>query len=269
MTKSFNIKWNKFTGTQGSMLMSSSEFKEQWLYGIPLCNQVTGKSISDNVYKEKILYAQRMVENELSIKLFRQTIVETKDFIREEFALWGFLKTSWQILKPCGLLGQLNERSVITYPPEWLSIKRGNANDNTPWKELYIVPSGDASVTFSYLFTSYPYYFTFAGARQVPNYWKMTYITGFEVIPNELIELVGMIAAIQVLPMLEMTVGNVSGASFGQASQSLSMDGMSQSNNRMNGGNIFQQRLKQYQDTVKDMKTSLKGVYAGIKFDVC
>ena len=269
MTKSFNIRWNKFTGTQGSMLLSPSEFKEQWLYGIPLCNQITGQSISDNVYKQKILFAQKMVEDELGIKLFRQTIEETKDFVREEFSTWCFVKASWQILKPCSMVGQLNERVIITYPHQWLSVKRGNANDNTPWKEIYIVPNGEATVTFSYLLTTYPHYFTFAGARIIPNYWKLRYITGFEVIPNELIELAGMMVAIQILPMLEMVVGNVSGRSFGQASQSLSMDGLSQSNSRMNGGNIFQNRLKQYTEMVKEMKTSLKGVYAGIKFDVC
>lgn len=269
MTKSFNIRWNKFTGAQGSLLLSTSEFKEQWLFGIPLCNQVTGQTLSENTFKEKILYAQRTVENELSIKLFRQTIVESKDFVREEFSQWGFVKTSWQILKPCSLTGQLNERPIIEYPSQWLSIKRGNSNDNSPWKEMYVVPNGEATVTFSYLLTAYPHYFTFQGARIIPNYWKMRYITGFEQVPNDIIELVGMMVAIQILPMLELVVGSVTGNSFGQASSSLSMDGLSQSTSRMNGGNIFQNRLKQYTDQVKEMKASLKGVYRGISFDVC
>lgn len=265
---SFKFYTTKFTGAQGDMLMSPTEFKAKWLYGIPLCNMVTGQELSDDTIRQKLVSAQAILETEFSIKLFKQYITETKDFIREEFFSWGFLKTSWQILRPCRLLGRLNERQVIEYPYQWLSIKRGNENDNSQWKELYIMPNGEATVTFTYLLTQYPHYFMFYGARLLPNYWQIEYVTGFEKVPQEFMELIGLQAALDILPLIELTVGNTANT-FGAANNSLSFDGLSQSSGKVNGGNLFQQRIKLYQDQLKDLKSSVKGAYTGIKFDVC
>jgi hypothetical protein len=56
---------------------------------------------------------------------------------------------------------------------------------------------------------------------------------------------------------------------FGLASQSLSLDGLSQSVSKANGGNIFGQRLKQYgEELFKTDLPMLRSVYSGIKFEV-
>ena len=269
MLQSNSISWSQFNGTQGNTVLSVSEFKEQWLYGIPLCNNVTGQEMSDNVYKRYMLAAQTKVENELGIKLFPTYVTETKDYIQEEFNKWGYIKTSWPILKPCELEGRLNEREIISYPKEWLTIRRESASDNQSFKNLYIVPNGQNNVTFTFLATTYPHYFQVYGARIVPNYWNIKYVSGFHKVPDDIIQLIGMLVSMYVLPQLEMTVGGANSLGFGLASSSLSLDGLSQSTSKMNGGNIFSNRMKSYSDQFKELWVSLKGIYKGITFDVC
>lgn len=268
-TATLSVNWNTFGRSQGDLILSPSEFKEQWLYGIPLCNPSTGQIMPESTYVQKILAAQAKVEQELGLKLFKQYITETKDFVREEWMNWGFLKSSWQILSPVELNGRLNERHLVSYPQAWLTVRRSNANANSTSKELQILPNGEETLNFTNLFVAYPHYFNHLAARMLPNYWQMGYVTGFSRIPQDIIELIGLVSAIYILPILEFTVGATSSANYGLASSSLSLDGLSQSASKANGGNIFQQRLKDYGDRLNTSLTRMKGQYGGIKFDVC
>lgn len=268
------FNWNSFDPLDSaSLVMSPAEFRDAFLNGVPLCNTVTGQRISDQFYKDKILQVQREVENMYGIKLFKQTIFETKDFVREEFMNWGFIRTSWQINEPCRLRGSItSDRDGngvgLTYPKEWLSVKRSNSNDNQYWKQLQILPNGHSMASFDNLVLMSSQYFTFYGARIIPNYWKIWYITGFDRIPDELINLIGIKVAINVLPQLEMIVGNTA-STFGSASNSLSLDGLSQSSSRMQGGNIFKGRLDQYIKQYATDSQMLRGIYKGISFTTC
>src|ERR1035437_9058211 len=102
-------------------------------------------------------------------------------------------------------------------------------------------------------------------------YWFVKYCTGFDVVAHDIIRLVGLIASVDILMLIELGVGIFSGASslFGMSSSSLSLDGMSQSVSKMNGGNIFQNRIKNQADEIQAMLIQLKYSYGGIKFDVC
>lgn len=259
-------KWNAFTFSKTSAVISPSEFRQDWLWGIPLTS-AANTTLTDQTITRKIIQAQDWVENYVGIKLFKQEISESKDFIREQFFTWGYLMTSWQINDIKSLIGRLNERTEITYPKEWLTIRR--ANDNHYNNTLYIVPNGQASVTMDFLSTTYSQWFNFYGARIIPQYWYMTYCTGFDYIPPDFLRLIGMLAAIDLLLLIELGVGPMGGQMFGLGNSSLSLDGLSQSIGKMNGGNIFQQRLKAYLEDVKTLSNQLRNMYGGIKFEVC
>lgn len=265
-TQIFNTKWKNYGGAK-SLVLSPADFREHYLYGVPLCNPFTGLTLSDDVYEMRLLAAQQRIENELGIKLTPQLVEEQADFVREEFMNFGYIKTSFPILKPCRLAGRLNEREVVVYPQEWLSVRRDNVQTNQ--NNLFIIPNGAASVTFQFLTTQYPHYFSYFGSRILPNYWGIKYVSGFKQIPEELIELIGIVASIYILPQLEYVVGGGHPLSFGLASQSVSLDGLSQSVSKVNGGNIFQNRLRDYGERLKNDIQRLKQIYGGIKFDVC
>lgn len=251
----------------GYQLLSPAEFKELYLWGLPLCNPYTGQTISDAVIAQKLAAAQGIVERGLDLKLMMQPMYEVKDFIREEFFQWGYLKTSYFIRDICKLTGRFNQTKIIDYPYDWLVLRR--SNDGLWNNNLYIVPNGNSSVTFSYYAVSYPNLLGFFGLGNIPNYWYIRYITGFDVIPAELLELVGLATALFVLPILELSVTGQGGAAFGMASQSLGLDGLSQSTSKMNGGNIFKERMKLYGEQLRQLTLQMRNIYSGIKFDVC
>lgn len=263
------LSWNTFNPLDSqSLVYSPADYRAAFLYGIPLCNAVTGQTLPDSFYKQKLIAAQQYVENYFGIKFFKQHIFETKDFLREEFMQWGYVKTSWQINKICSLSGSLGNFEEIRYPAEWLSIKKSNSNDNSKWKNLYIIPNGLTTSTFDYQAISYNQLTFFRGSRVLPNYWQISYITGFDRIPMDLVNLVGIKASIDILPQLEMIVGVGNRSLFGQTGSSVSIDGLSQNTTRMGNGAIFSARLKMYQDELKNELATLKGIYKGFTFDV-
>lgn len=259
------MAWNNsLSDVSKSLVFSVSEFIEQYLWGIPLCNPVTGQSLSDDVIIQRLLASQAFLESILGLKLFKQIIEENKDFVREEFQTWGFIKTAYQINTPIQLTGNLVNQQQIKYPTEWLSCKK--STDNIMFNELYVIPNGAHAVTFDNLAVNYSQFFSFFGARILPNYWKIKYWTGFDKIPYDLMSIIGKMAAVEILPLIEMVVGGAS--MFGLASSSLSLDGLSQSVSKANGGNIFQNRIKQYGDEVLRDLPRLRSAYVGIVFDV-
>ncbi len=255
----FDTSWNAFQPGKYALLYSAEEFKEEWLIGIPLCNI----KLSDNVIQQKLIEAQDYVESFLSLKLFRQIMFEDQDFQLEQYISWGFIMTNWQINAPISLVGRYNEQTVMNYPFEWLSIKRGN--DQLDFNNLYIVPNGQSSSAVDFLYASFSQVM-FNGIKRIPNFWHVKYVTGFDDIPPEIMRLIGLLASIDILPMIELSL---LGGQFGLASSSLSIDGMSQSTSKMNGGNIFQNRIKQYREDVTDIKQTLRNIYGGLKFNVC
>ena len=264
------VRWNNYNFPTGKLVMSVSEFKEQFLYGIPLCNTVTGQTISDETIRQKLYAYQDLFENEFMLKLFKQQITESKDFIMEEYRNWGFIKTSWQISNICSLVGQFNQVPVITYPLQWLTTRQGDtANGNEGiWRNLYIVPNGGATATFNSLSVVYTQIYGLYGMDKIPNWWKITYITGYDVIPPSIINIIGIAVAMEILALAEKVVAQQGTGLFGIASSSLSFDGLSQSASKMNGGNIFQQQIKQYAEMLKQQLPIMRNMYGGIAFDV-
>jgi len=259
----FTTTWNAFQLGSNSLLMSASEFKEQWMWGIPLCS-ASGQTLSDDAINQRMLAAQKFVENYLGVKIFPQIMSENQDFFIEQFVNWGFIQTHWKVKAPLSLTGNYNQQQVLTYPVEWLSIQR--TNDQTMFNQLSIVPNGQNTVALNFLYVSFST-LVINGLKNVPNFWKITYLTGYDPIPADLVRLVGLLVSVDVLTLTEQGIAGK--AMFGLASSSLSLDGLSQSTSKMNGGNIFQTRIKAEQDEINNLQNQLKMFYGGIKFTVC
>lgn len=263
----FNMSWDEDKNPQTTPLVSSDEFKDMYLYGIPLCNPTTNVTLSDDTIQFYIRAAKKFVETNFGIKIAKQIIQETKDFLREEFYNFGFIRATYPVNKPYELTGQISRQQIITYPFSWLTSRQ--SNDGIRFKNIYIIPTGYGSTTFIQGYYAYQTYFNFFGQRFIPDYWQITYCTGFDIIPEDLLNLILTMAAIPLLLQLELGgVKGMGGYMFGLAGNSLSLDGMSQNITKMNGGNIFSQRIKQYWDTVNLMLPMLKSNYGGFNFEV-
>ena len=257
----FKVKYSRNEG----LVISPSSLIDLYLTGIPLCYP-DGTTLSMDTIKQKIEVAQKELEHYLSIKLKKQIIWETSDFIRNEFFRWGYIKTVFPIKEPMALQGHINNIKQVDYPESWLSVKRGN--DQTKFRNLYLIPNtkGDAQMTqHAFVFSGITPHLGFFGTDFIPNYWRIKYCTGWDKCPPELVDAVAKAAAIQILAI---TGDLIYGAGIGN--QNISIDGISQSYSTTKGGGngAFQGRVKQYADELGAQLENLKAEYYGMRFNV-
>jgi hypothetical protein len=258
-----NIEFSKNDG----LVMSPSNLQNLYLSGIPLCYPNGGK-VSQELIKQKILAAQKLLENFLSIKLVKQIVVEHQDFNRQEYVSWGYIRTVFPIMKAISLEGKINNVSQIKYPASWMSVKGGN--DVTKFRNLHIIPNtadSDSVNQYSATYSGLSPNMGFFGNQSIPNYWNVTYCSGWDAddIPNDLLDAIGKIASIQVLAI---TGDLIFGAGIGN--QSISIDGISQTYSTTKGGGkgAFSGRIDQYKNELEQTLRDLKSEYLGIMFRV-
>lgn len=258
----FTTSWGRFDGSKTALLISPSELIEQYFHGIPLC-AADGKTISNDVFIQKILAAQAKIEEQLSIKLFRQIYEEKRDFILDQWRSWGFMGLTYLIKGVTELKGWLGGVTQVDYPIGWISIHE-TTDDRGLYRQLNLVPAGAASnieVNNSVVAIGITPHAGFLGLSSIPNYWKVSYETGFNQVPYELVEIIGKMAAIPVLTMLgDLILG------LGIASYSVSYDGLSESTSttKSSTAGVFSARIKQYNDDVAREMKELRDYYVGI-----
>ena len=128
------IQYNK----NMEMIMSPTELMENYLFGIPMCSN-DGRKMSMSAIAQHIISAQTTIESLFSIKLTKQVIEENRDFIRQEFMSWGYIRTMYPIDYIDNLEGWINDVCQITYPKEWLSIKKIEAV--AVYRNIYLIPN--------------------------------------------------------------------------------------------------------------------------------
>lgn len=259
------ISYNKNNG----LLISPSELREIYLFGIPVCT-TDGRKLSSNSLMQAIRSAQSKFERVFSIKLQKEVIRESKDFIREDFNHWGFIKSTYPIAYASKLQGYINEACQTDYPHEWLVIKR-NQNVAT-FRNLYLVPNSSSTHGATMNSTSLIYngispHIGFFGSRQIPNYWRLKYVTGWDAdkVPDDLTDAICKLAAINALAVIGSYLYGV-----GISSLNVSLDGVSQSIPLTKGGRygMFSDRIQLYLDDLEKMWSDLKYEYAGFVIDV-
>jgi len=206
--------------------------------------------ISDSDIEFWIQSAKDQVEQMLTIKLDKQIIEENKDFYYDDWTKWGMVKSTYPVVCPINLWGYIGTVRQVNYPRPWLTSRK--TTDGQLYSRLIHVVPNDAS-SYSQAATIYtgilPNIGWLGGGRQTPNYWTLRYVTGFERVPADILQAIGMIAAMQILAILSDSImGNRFG--YGLSSKSISLDGLSQSVSTFANGQagIFGARLKQYND---------------------
>jgi hypothetical protein len=167
------------------LIFSPSELKALFLYGIPLTER-NGTEISDTTIETYIKSAQKQVENYLSLKLDKQIIEERLPFSRENYYNYNYLQTSYPARKAFRIQGWLAQIKQLEYPSSWL-ITRETNDGETYARRIHLIPVGSSTgniITFSGLMV----YVGMAGRNQLPDYWKVAYSTGFDKIPENIIQ---------------------------------------------------------------------------------
>ena len=258
------IQYNKNT----ELIMSPTELRENYLFGIPMCSN-DGTKMSSSSIMQYILSAQTLVENLFSIKFNKQVIEENRDFVRQEFLSWGYIRTMYPIDYIDNLEGWINDVCQITYPKEWLSIKKQESI--AVYRNVYLIPntgskSGATMTQNSLVYNGLSPHLGWFGQTYIPNYWRPRYITGWDKIPADLFDFVAKAAAINVLAVIGDVLYGI-----GITSVSISLDGVSQNTplTRSGQGGLFAGRIKTYIDDMNErLLPVLKSKYRGISFEV-
>lgn len=250
-----------FQGTSDPLLdiITVQEVKDFYLFGVNLTDD-TGKPYPPELYKHYIRAAVYTTERELGITLRSQVITsEAHDLIPADWADYMWVTTKNRpvasveavrlVLPPNSQVQEFTTTSLM------LDSHTGVIN--------IVPPSLDAGSLA--LFSGFGFMpWMRALSRRIPHAIQIDYTTGFlaaEGVPADIKHVVGMYAAIGPL--------NIAGdliAGAGIASQSLSIDGLSQAisttSSATNSG--YGARILEYLKEIKGMTPKMRAAYRGV-----
>lgn len=241
-------------------IISSKDIRDNYLFGISL--EKNGKVITDDMIDYYISAATESIERELNIKLAKTIISEQKDFYADDWKTWGYIKGTYPIVCPLYLNGKLGSIEQVRYPLSWLSARK-TSDGKLFSRLLYMVPNTGASYSEVVVFSGLmPLTRTYGSQPQIPNYWQLSYITGFDRVPQDIINAISKLATINIL----MIASDFLVRNLGVSSQSVSIDGLSQSTSSFVNGQsgIFGSRVKQYTDELTKEIANLRNYYNDI-----
>ncbi len=240
------------------LIISVEELKAMYFYGIPMQAR-DGSVISDDVWRNYIMAAQQEVEKWLGIKLQKQIIAESLTYYRDEFVRFGYIRTTYPVNKPFKLEGRLGQIVQIQYPTDWMTSRR--TNDGATYnRQIHIIPNG-VSYSTSMVFNSVLPYAGLLSYEILPAYWQTQYCTGFDVVPMDLMNFVGKLAALNMLYVLSNLILMPGGVS----SVSISIDGLSQSKS---ANSPYKTQIDGYIKDLEGMRDRLYTFYKGITLSV-
>ena len=236
------------------LIVSPQELLDLYFYGIPI-RESHGHAISQETIRQFILSAQSELEKCLNIKMTRQIVTEDKDWFRNDWQQWGYIRTTYPVVEAISLNGFLGTQLQVQYPSEWLSTRK-TSDGELYHRHIYLVPNSNApqtsnTVIYQGILPNLGYF----SAANIPNYWTMSYVTGFCKVPRDLLNTVGMLAALNLFAVMGDII-----LSPGVTSQSISIDGLSQ-NVSVNSG--YASRIKGYLESIKTTLERLRNYYAG------
>jgi len=241
------------------------DLKDKYLAGLPIPDSITNDTLQFFVDA-----SITEIESFLGLKISKQIIEESKDFFRDDWVQWGYVGTTYPVICPLSLLGFLGTVQQITYPTNWLSSKK---TSDGKWysRMIHIVPTANSTASEALIYSGIVPQIGYMGSKNIPNYWRIKYTTGWDKPPLDIINAIGMLSASKVLGVISdaLMVGQVrqtvnaqgqtvltnnggqfQGMGLGIASKSISLDGLSQSTSSYVNGqtSVWGARLKQYAD---------------------
>ena len=244
-------------------ILTANLLVQRFLLGIPLRsrlkNPITGKFDiwTPEILKDCITRAVAEVEIMTGVEIFPVQHDEPVPFDRVEFETYGYFRLKHRPILTVDQIAirppnNVQSTNIWIVPKEWISFTDANKG------QINIVPlvAGDSQVFYQAQTTNgAAFILTFLTSIPfVPSMWMCKYTSGFAEgnVPKMLNELVGCVAAIDILSNLAAT--NL------YSSYSLGMDSMSQSQSGP-GPNVYDKRIKDLTDKRDKLIQKFKGLY--------
>lgn len=250
---------------QWGEVLTADDLRYSYLWGVAF-TATDGTAWTDAQTRKSVEWAVYQLEKKLNLTIFERLVYSDDDnsseiteskFVEKEFPYSAKRKRNWLV--------RLKRRPVQEVTRfEWFSPVDQKIMNLKEWErlnrktgELWFYPKSGAGL--SYIGYAYPWNMILNGANYVQAF-HVDYKAGFknaELIPEDLRDVVGKIAALKMLNV----IGD--GLIAGFSSSSLSLDGMSESFSSTQSATsaFFGARIKVYQDEIKEYIAENKNKY--------
>lgn len=252
-----------------SNLLSVDQLKSIYLYGIDLTDDA-GNPYPDILFEWSIKFAIDWLETELDLKLLPTRLVERHDYYRRDYQEWVYMQLyKYPLIDdlsgatlPDTTLSRVKaiwpaQQEIFEFDQRWIHLDEATG-------QLQIIP-GQGSVS-QMLITAGGNFLPLisAGRDYIPGLFEVSYTAGFPngEIPYALREVVGKKASFGPLNIAGDLLGGA-----GIASQSISIDGLSQSFNTTSSATNsgYGSRILQYSRELTEQIKTLRNHYKGVR----
>jgi hypothetical protein len=242
-------------------ILTPQELQDFYLFGLDLTND-EGEPYPDTLYRFYIKYGVDRLEKELDVDLVARSHFETHDFIKQDYYEFLWLQMDHQPVLSIESVELIlpNDQKVITFDPSWFK----TLNEAS---QLQILPGNGQLATIALGSTGAWLPFLYGGGDFLPNVFHINYTAGFPKgkVPTVLKEMVGKMASFGPLNIAGDLLGGA-----GIASQSISLDGLSQSFNTTSSATNagYGARLGQYEKEIKAAMPKLRSYFHPVALHV-
>lgn len=260
-------------------VITPDELRNLYLFGIPLISgfkdPVTGalSEMTDTQLEAIIRRSVANAEIELQQDIYPRQYDERLAFDRAEFESFGYMRLRHRPIQSIQRVSIFSSDQVEIYrmPLEWIEV------GYLQWGQIHILPISSSLGSGGMVPNIYgnygnstsgaTWFLNLLGSRAwVPAFWQVCYTTGYAgdannpaiQVPNIINDLIGTIAAIEVIGMIAPTYAYSTG-------HSLSIDAMSQSVSSL-GPNLFKTRMEELNNKRAMLIGRLKAMYSTLIF---
>lgn len=242
-------------------IISVDELKVNYLFGLDMTNDA-GVPYPDSLYEWFIKSAVSWVEIRLDLPIRPKSVVDERhDFYWEDYTKFIYLHLrEYPVISVEEVKMVLpSEQVVQTFDPSWFNLRKESGI-------LHIVPGTGSAGTILFGAGGAWLPFMRASNRFVPDVFRLKYTAGFaNGVPAIIKDLIGKVASFGPLNIAGDLLGGA-----GIASQSISIDGLSQSYNTTSSATNagYGARLIQYKSEIKQVVPTLQRYYKGPRLAV-
>lgn len=232
---------------------------ENYLVGLPVNLGENGFTESAIVFY--VRQAMLEIETLFNIKIFEQEIYQEIDFNRNEFMSCGLVKTDYPINDAISLEFRFGANiTILRFHESWLKENKNNTN-GVPYRKIHVMPQYPYALAYTGVPFSPGWFVNTLPYNGIPDYLQFKYKTGWKCCPEDLQNLIGMMAAVQMLHHLSNVV-IAPGITF----QLAGIDGLS--NSLSVGEFAYKASINNLNGRIRDLRAILERKYKGYPLNV-
>lgn len=259
--------------TRVEQFLTPERLQNEFLFGVPLKSAITGQTMTPDTMKSIIERAAAYVEMKCKIDVFKTAREVRLDYDRTKFTQgWSQLNlghSNVRSVEEWSIRGQNSAYSLngapagsgqgsvlFNLPLEWIDLSMAHKGliHLAPLQTTFTGQSlvGGAAATGPYA----PLFMTLSKLTFIPGYWYVRFTTGFDdgAIPKPINDLIGTVAAMEILSML--------GPTNKYNSKSIGIDGASQALSGP-GPQVFALRLQDLEKKKIELTETVKKYFGG------